>query len=281
MRVLITGGSGYLGQHLTPLAQQHEVVYTYFSDDPLNLPGGIRLDVRYRDAVLALLRDFRPNVVIHTAGSNRSPDMENVIIAGTRHVVEAAAAIGARLIHLSTDVIFDGTAGPYVESAEPTPIHAYGRAKQSAEAIVRTHPAHVIVRTSLIYGLEMMDNGTQWLVESLRAAQPVTLFDNQWRNPVWAVSLSNALLELAALEFTGVLNIAGEQAMSRAGFGLRMLDWWGVTERARLTIGAGDPQRWPADCRLDLSLAQTVLQTPLPGVDAVLANNQPKVEIAW
>ena len=77
-----------------------------------------------------------------------------------------------------------------------------------------------------------MDNGTRWLVQSLRAGQPVTLFANQRRNPVWAVSLSNALLELAASTFTGVLNIAGAQAMTRAEFGLRMLDWWGVTERA-------------------------------------------------
>ncbi|MCO5193370.1 MAG: sugar nucleotide-binding protein [Anaerolineae bacterium] len=273
MRILITGGSGYLGRHLTPLAQrQDEVVYTFFSEDLLNLPGGVRLDVRRKDAVMALLGDFRPNVIIHAAGSNRSADMETVITAGTRHVVEAAAAVSARLIFLSTDVVFDGTAGPYAESAEPTPIHAYGRAKQSAEAIAQTYSNHVIIRTSLIYGLDLMDNGTRWLVQSLRAGQPVTLFANQRRNPVWAVSLSNALLELAASTFTGVLNIAGAQAMTRAEFGLRMLDWWGVTERASLAVGSGDPQRWPADCRLDLSLAQAVLQTPLPGVDTVLAN---------
>ena len=275
MNLLITGGSGYLGQHLTPLAHgAHTVAYTFFSDNPLNLPGGTRLDVRRRDDVMALLHDFRPNAIIHTAGSNRSPDMASVIVDGTRHVAEAAAAVGARLVHLSTDVIFDGTAGPYTESAEPTPIHAYGSAKTSAETIVSHHPNHVIVRTSLIYGLEIMDNGTRWLVDALRAGQPVTLFDNQWPNPVWAVSLSNALLELAASDFNGVLNVAGAQATTRADFGLRMLDWWDVSQRESLTIGSGDPQRWPADCRLDLTLARTVMQTPLPGVDTVLANHQ-------
>ena len=54
---------------------------------------------------MAVLGDFRPNVIIHTAGSNRSADMETVITAGTRHVVEAAAAVSARLIFLSTDVV--------------------------------------------------------------------------------------------------------------------------------------------------------------------------------
>jgi dTDP-4-dehydrorhamnose reductase len=271
-RLLITGGSSYLGQHLAPAATAaFDLRYTFHSHNPLELSQGRQLDVRDRAAVHRLVSDFRPDVVIHTAGSNRGPDMENVIRLGAENVCEAAKACDARLIHISTDVVFDGASPPYRESDPPNPIHDYGRAKARAEQIVATLPNHVIVRTSLIYGLEIADHSTKWMKRALLAGEPVTLFENQIRNPVWADTLSQACLELAGSDFRGILNVAGNQTMSRADFGLRLLDWWGVTERSTLTIGPSS-SKWPLDCRLDLSLAREVLETPLLGVDEVLRN---------
>ena len=268
-RLLITGGSSYLGQHLVPAAPVSDVCYTFHSHNPLEMPGGRQLDVRDRAAVYRLVSDFRPDVVIHAAGSNRSPDMENVICLGAEHICESTKERGARLIHISTDVIFDGASPPYRESDRPSPIHDYGRAKATAEQIVAAHPDHVIVRTSLIYGLEIEDRSTEWMRRALLACKPVTLFNNQIRNPVWAETLSRACLELAQSDFQGILNVAGSQHMSRADFALKLLDWWGVSERSTLTVGPSGAE-WPLDCRLDLSLAQNVLETPLLGFDEVL-----------
>ena len=272
LKILVTGGSGYLGRHLVPLALPgFSVQYTFFEHDPLALPNGRKLDIREETAVTHLIHTFRPNVIIHTAGSNRGADMEAVIVQGTRHVSQAAAEVGARLIHLSTDSIFDGKAPPYGETAVPTPVNAYGRAKARAETIVSQHPNHVIVRTSLIYSLDRMDHGTRWMAAALKAGEPVTLFNNQVRNPVWANALCRACLELAANSYTGVLNVAGRQVLTRADFGLKMLDWWGVASRDTLTIGPSLNEQWPLDCTLDLSRGTAVLQTPMPGVDEVLA----------
>jgi dTDP-4-dehydrorhamnose reductase len=269
--LLITGGSSYLGQHLVPLASaQHETFYTYFQNDPRQQPGGFQLDMRDAAAVLALVSALNPETIIHTTGSNRVADMENVIVSGTRHITEAAAKTGARLIHISTDVIFNGREAPYNEAAQPTPLHAYGRAKAEAEKIVAAFGNQVIIRTSLIYGLQQMDRGTAWMVQALRAGQPVTLFTDQRRNPVWVKTLSLACLELAASAFCGIINVAGRQELSRAEFGLRMLDWWQITERGTLKLAQSDADRWPVDCTLDLRLAETELTTPLPGVDDVL-----------
>ena len=269
-RLLITGGSGYLGRHLARrVARKWDGIfaYTFHSRDPLGWPQGMALDVRDGPAVARLVAAFAPDAIIHTAGSNTTPDMTAVIVAGTSHV---AAAAGARLIHLSSDAIFDGTKAPYDESARPAPLHDYGRAKAAAEALVSAHPNAVIVRTSLIYGLEEMDNGTAWMAAALRAGQPVTLFTNQWRNPVWVESLADACLELVDSAYCGVLNVAGRQAMTRAAFGLRLLDWWEVTERATLELGPDESGRWPLDCRLDVGRAIELLTTPLPGVEEVL-----------
>lgn len=277
VRVLITGGSGYLGRHLVRrLAGESEAFrYTCFSADPLGLRQGARLDVRDGAAVARFVADFAPDAIIHTAGSNRTPDMLSVIVDGTRHVAAAAVAAGARLIHLSTDSIFDGASAPYDETAAPAPLNEYGRAKAAAEAIVAGHPDAVIVRTSLIYGLEEIDNGTAWMAAALREGRPVRLFTNQRRNPVWVETLCAACLELVAHPYRGILNVAGRQTTTRAAFGLRMLDWWGVAERATLSLGLDESGGWPLDCEMDVSRAAGLLRTPLWGVDEVLARNRP------
>jgi dTDP-4-dehydrorhamnose reductase len=270
-RILITGGSSYLGQHLVPLALSgYETSCTYFTHNAPPVAPAFRLDVRDSQAVHALVKRLQPDVIIHTAGSNRGPDMAAAITKGTDHVTNAAQKAGARLVHISTDVIFNGQDAPYAEEAQPTPIHAYGRAKAQAEIIVAKHPDHVIVRTSLIYGLKVMDRGTAWIVETLQKNQPVTLFADQRRNPVWVQTLSLACLELATNNYQGILNVAGEQILTRAEFGLRMLDWWGIEERSSLRIGPSDHAKWPADCTYNLARAKVILDTPLPGVDEVL-----------
>lgn len=270
-RILITGGSSYLGRHLVPLAlPSHKICYTFYKNDPLNLSLGQRLDVRDETAVSRLIAQFQPHAIIHTIGSNRGDDVDGVIRRGTQNVTRAAEQTAARLIHLSTDSIFDGLQPPYDETAVPTPVNAYGRAKAAAEAIVAKHSNHVIVRTSLIYGLHQMDHGTIWMARALRAGQPVTLFDNQFRNPVWVETLSRACLELAVNDYTGILNVAGRQLLSRADFALKMLDWWGITERDSLQIGPSTGSHWPLDCRLDVGRGTAVLTTPLLGVDEVL-----------
>jgi dTDP-4-dehydrorhamnose reductase len=271
MRLLVTGGSSYLGRHLVPLAlPDFDVLYTFFQHDPLGLPGGRCLNVQDETAVSQLVTTFQPDVIIHLAGSNRGADMADVIVQGAAHITQAARQVNARLIHLSTDCVFSGLEPPYDETAVPTPVNAYGRAKTEAEAIIQQHPLHVIVRTSLIYSLEKMDHGTQWMAAALQKGEPVTLFDNQIRNPVWAESLSRACLELADHTYTGVLHVAGSQVMTRAAFSLKMLDWWNVSQRETLIIGPSTGTNWPLDLTFDISRATAVLRTPLPGVDEVL-----------
>ncbi len=280
-RLLITGGSGYLGRHLARRAAAGwpgEWCYTTFSADPLGWPQGARLDLRDAAAVARFVTDFAPDAIIHTAGSNRTPDMATVIVAGTAHIAAAAARAGARLVHLSTDSVFSGDAAPYDESAPPAPRNDYGRAKAAAEALALAHPNAVAVRTSLIYDLQEMDNGTAWMVAALRAGQPVTLFTNQHRNPVWVETLAAACLELVDHSYTGVLNVAGRQVLTRAEFALRLLDWWGVgphtSERGTLALVEDDGRRWPLDCTMDVRWAEELLATPLLGVDEVLGRGR-------
>jgi len=247
-----------------------EVCYTYNQNDPLALPIGVQLDIRDGTAVSRLITSFQPDVIIHLAGSNRGADMADVIVQGAIHVTQAAAQANIRLIHMSTDCVFDGLKPPYDETSVPTPVNAYGKAKTGAEAIVREYENHVIIRTSLIYSLENMDHGTSWMAATLREGKLVTLFNNQLRNPIWTTTLSLACFELAMNEFVGILNIAGAQTLTRSEFSLKMLDWWGITERDTLMVGPSEGGNWPLDLTFDIRRGTAVLTTPLLSVDQVL-----------
>ena len=280
--LLITGGSGYLGRHLAHQATAGcQVVATYFSHpDPLAGCQAVPLDVRDGQAVTRLVADLHPTAVIHTAYDMNSPEaMHSVIVEGTRHVAEAAAAVAARLVAMSTDVLFDGEHGPYSEADPPNPVTAYGRAKAEAErAVAGVCPEAAIVRTSLIYGFHPPDPRTRWVVDSLRHGQPITLFADELRCPVWVEQLAAALLELAAMEgeeASGVWHLAGAQALSRYEFGVLLaraygLDPAGITSGQSRDSGAVRPR----DCRLEIGKAQARLRSALWGVDKVLDRTQ-------
>ena len=271
-RLLITGGSSYIGQHLIPLAlPDFELLYTYFSNTPVSSQSAVRLDIRDEHAVRKVVSDWRPDTIIQLAGSNRNPDMDNVIRHGAENIAAASDQFECRLVHLSTDVVFDGRNGPYKESDKPSPIHAYGRAKADAENIIGRYRNHVVIRTSLIYGLDKMDRSTEWITISLEQGEPVTLFKDQIRNPVWIETLCLSCLELATSSFTGIIHVAGSQAMSRAEFGTKLLKWWDYDQLEGLRFDLS-PDHWPKDCRLNIDLASQFLETPLPGVDQVLGS---------
>jgi dTDP-4-dehydrorhamnose reductase len=280
--MLVIGGSGYLGGWVIRLAcADWDVSATYLSHaaDETGIHWR-QLDMRDEAAVKALVDGVRPQVVIHTAALNpgQGGDFDAVNGAGTRHVACAAAGVGARLIHLSTDVLFDGQKGNYVEEDPPNPITPYGRSKALAEeAVLASSAEAVVVRTSLIYGWRpRADRNTRQVMDALAAGRPVRLFTDEVRCPVWVESLAAALIELASLSFTGVLHVAGAQALSRYEFGVRLLRFHGVDPALALPALSHDSGLTrPLDCTLDCSRARALLQTPLPGVDEVLAAHSP------
>jgi len=301
--LLVTGGSGYLGSHLARQARQTwRVVATYHSHT-IGLPGCqmVPLDIRDRVAVDDLLLKLRPRAIVHTAADISSPSaMQTVIVEGTRHVAAGAAAVGARLVHLSTDVVFDGEQAPYAEGDPPQPVTSYGRAKAEAEQVVaELCPEAAIVRTSLIYGFDPPDPRTMWIVDSVRHRQPLTLFTDEVRCPVWVEQLAAALLELAAQDEGGVWHLAGPQPLTRYQFGERLVRAYGLPSRypaqtstpgdmPETAPGGVDPVTItpglsresglvrPRNCTLDVRKAQARLRSPLWGVDEVLAHVGPQ-----
>lgn len=275
-RLLITGGAGYLGRRLVWQASGWDVHATWHRTplDALPTVTGYQLDLRDATATHDLIATIQPQVIIHTAPSSGGPEHIAAIVPAAHHISRAAAGSGARLIHLSTDALLDGEHAPYSDDAPPQPLHAYGRAKAEAEQIIGEGAAGtVIVRTSLIYGRHPDDPHTRWLAESLRKGERITLFTDEFRCPVWVDNLAEALLELARSDFSGYLNLAGPQPLSRWDFGLKLLGMLGLEPGETILPGRASESGLvrPRDLRLDGSLAQRVLQTRLLGVDQAIA----------
>lgn len=263
-RLLVTGASGTLGQHVArlALAAGWEVTGTFFTAPRPAPIAWRRLDVTDRAAVAALVAELRPDAIIHTAYQARGPALWAATADGAANVALAAARAGVRLVHLSTDALFDGTAAPYDERARPSPITPYGAAKAAAEtAVAAIAPGAAIVRTSLILSHDPLDPQQQ-LVLALLDGQPGRLFTDEVRCPIAAEDLAAALLELVADDFAGVINVAGPEALSRYALGRLVAAAHGRSPEAvpAGTLAASGLHR-PADVRLDLTLAGTRLAT--------------------
>jgi dTDP-4-dehydrorhamnose reductase len=250
--VLVTGGSGYLGREL--LRRSPGAVGASRSE-------GLRFDVRDAAAVRAAIERLRPAAVIHTAYRQ---DDRATTFDGAVHVAEAAAAAGALLVHISTDVVFGGEKGsPYTEEDEPDPITPYGRDKADAErAVLEAHPEALVVRTSLMYG--GAEPGPQ---ERMAADPDAVFFTDEMRSPVHVGDLAAALLELVAREETGLLHLAGADAVSRFDFARLLTPH---PERVRSGTIAGSGLVRPRNCALSSARAAALLETRLRGAREVL-----------
>lgn len=266
MKLLVTGGAGYLGSELCrqAVARGFEVLATRFSA-PVPHGRPVTLDIRDADAVQRVCMRHGPDAVVHTAYVQGGPAMESTIVRGSNAVAEAAHRCGARLVHLSTDLVFDGEQGaPYAEDAEPRPVSDYGAAKLEAERLVaRAHPGALVVRTSLLYG--KAEPGPQ---ELLAFRDDVAFYTDEIRCPTLVDELAAALLELAGRDDpSGPLHVAAPEAVSRYELARLLRVAHGLDPDA--VRGVPSPRRGRArNVALDSSRAACLLAAPLHAIGA-------------
>jgi dTDP-4-dehydrorhamnose reductase len=274
--LLVIGGSGFLGQRITRQARLagQSVIAIYHANVPSTAGVGWRMvDIRHREDVTALAMDAQPEVIINAAC--RQSDWETTADGGA-HVALAAAAAGARLVHVSSDAVFSGTAPGYDERCPPDPVTPYGAAKAAAETAVKgITPTAVIARTSLIIGDG--DSKHERIVHALASgAEPGVLYTDDVKCPVHVIDLASALLELAASSHAGVCHVAGPDAVSRYELGLLIAARDGLNKAAlRAGPRAAAGLRGPADVRLDSTRTQERLATRLRGAREFLAPATP------
>ncbi len=249
MRILITGANGQLGRDLAdclagrvPLGGRRCALFGPEGPRPgLNhevLATDIdTMRVDDRDAVLATFSAFRPELVLHGGAFTAVERCETEVDAafavnatGTRHVAEAAALVGAHVVYVSTDYVFDGTASrPYREWDAPNPTSVYGASKLAGERECR--PGSTIARTSWLCGA----HGANVVVTALRLAGgdgALRFVDDQHGSPTFTADLAPALVTLGLDRRPGIFHVTNGGATT----------WWGLV-RAVLAEAGADPER--------------------------------------
>jgi dTDP-4-dehydrorhamnose reductase len=274
--VWITGAGGLIGSHLVNSAG---VLAPGWRVEVLTRR---RLDLTDFVAVARAFAGQRPSLVIHCAALSRgtacaaNPALaERVNVSATRHLCELAEAIP--FVFFSTDLVFDGRQGRYVETDPPNPLSVYAETKARAEAIVLRNPRHTVLRTSLNTGVS--PTGDKSFTEQMRRAwqrgDTLRLFTDEFRSPIPAAVTARAVWELAQRNQPGLYHLAGGERLSRWEIGRLLARRWPELhprlERASIKDFTGPPRA--ADTSLNCAKLQQLLSFPLPGLGQWLQEN--------
>jgi len=266
--ILVVGANGMLGRDVMALLGDR--------GRGVDMDG---IDITSLESVERVLTAVRPSVVLNCAAytdvdgceSNRDTAMQ-VNGEGVAHLAMATRMIGARLVQISTDYVFDGNKiTPYLEDDAPNPLSVYGESKLAGEMNAAVNPDHLIVRTQWLYGL----HGKNFVETMLRLGaerDELSVVDDQIGSPTWTVDLAHAIVALLEKGCRGVYHAANEGYCSWNDFARAIFQEAGmaVTVTAMTTEQLNRPARRPLHSTLDCGkLARDGGYRPQPWRDAL------------
>jgi dTDP-4-dehydrorhamnose reductase len=277
-RVVVTGSSGLLGRRLmSALSDDYEVlgIDRYMTEGQ----SGLAVDITHKERTLESIVSVAPDVVVHTAAETNVDRCETerdlarrINVEGTANIADACVRVGAKLILVSTDYVFDGNKGNYAETDEPSPISFYGLTKLEAERIATSSsPNSLIVRTSVLYGWHPTKlNFATWVLKGLREGQILRVVNDHINSPTLADNLAVAIRKVIKNDSQGILHIAGSERISRFDFARRIARRFGLDESLLVPVEMKDLNwiaRRPRDSSLNVGKAEKELRIELFGVD--------------
>ena len=218
MRVLVIGGSGLVGAYVLAEAQArgHDALGTFRGHPAAGLEA---LDLADASGTAELLDRWRPNAVVHAAGWSWVDGCEADPVRALRENAEQPAMLaalcarrGIRLVYCSTSYVFDGHAGPYRETDQPSPINVYGRSKLAGEQAVQAAAGDlaIIVRLICVWGCEpQKKNFVYQVIRAVAEGRSMKIPSNQCGNPTWAGDIAAWTLDLLEANASGVWHLGG------------------------------------------------------------------------
>jgi dTDP-4-dehydrorhamnose reductase len=245
MKILLTGASGLLGNAYAESAirRGHKIIALYNTSTPTarGIHTSIQLDATNSEALAKLCLDQWPDAIINCAAIS-SPDAvdadpelaEKINVALPRKLAQISTHLGARLIHISTDMVFDGhTEAAYRSTDMPTPTTLYGQTKLMAEREVLEHNPEdpVVLRIPILMGKSPRGQRSvhEKLLSAIKEGQTPKLFCDEMRQPTTADNVADLLVELTERrDLHGIFHWAGSEALSRFEMGQRILKHFGL-----------------------------------------------------
>lgn len=285
--ILIIGGSGFVGANLACMAQGRWKVYLthHHSDVSQNVPGEkYKQDITNLEQICELVNRIRPAAIINTAAiSNANQCVKDkdaawaLNVEGARNLAMTANMFSAKLVHISTDLVYDGAGSIYSEDDPAHPTCYYGQTKlESEKAVLDTCPDSCIARSALVYGWNINNKKcfTESLIDSLSRGDSIRLFTNEYRSPVYVRDLCEVLLKMAFdRDLTGVFNVGGAERISRYDFGIKLAEIFQL-ESALIEPTLIDQKMFmdhrPEDCSMDMDKLERAIGMKPGDVEAGL-----------
>ena len=241
-RILVTGANGLVGVRLCGLLWHQGFEVVGAGRGPARFQREAKMpylegDLTNPEQLEEIVSKANPDVVVNTASMTDVDACEKAPVEASRANAELPAQLaelsirkGFHLLHVSTDYVFDGDAGPYGVDDVPNPRGVYATTKHAGEeAIRRAGGSWAIARTAVVYGWPAAgrNNFGAWLVSSLAEKKGVKLFSDQFVSPSLALNLAQMLAELAARKLTGIWHTCGATVIDRVAFGRALCEEFG------------------------------------------------------
>ena len=280
MKVLVTGSNGLLGQKITELVLKKYPDITLVATGKGENRNAIKKGYEYRTMDITDLNSLKkvfeaeqPDVVIHTAAMTQVDDCEfkkeecvALNITAVKNIAKLSSILNFRLVHLSTDFIFDGTKKMYKEDDEANPLSYYGWSKLEAEkAVINNASNYAILRTVLVYGTVSdmsRSNIMLWAYNTLKDGKKAKVVDDQFRTPTLADDLAQGCMLAALANGNDIFNIAGRDFIGIYELVEKIANMYGfemtnISKVSSFTLN--QPAKRPPITGLDISKAQKML----------------------
>lgn len=238
-RIIVFGANGMLGQYLVGYfsrSRYYEVMASSVEESSvINYPQYIQCDITNRDEVKEAIYNFYPDFIINAAAFTNVDKSETlreeawkVNVKAVEYMAETARVQDIHLVHISSDYVFDGTSGPYLETDIVNPVGYYGRTKLASENALKISGAsHTIIRTNVLYGVsQSRPDFVKWLVTELANNRPVRIVTDQINNPAFIPDLCDAIVKIVDDSKEGLFNVGGCEFLSRYDFSLMIADFF-------------------------------------------------------
>lgn len=239
MKILITGAAGFLGTKVMALLKDD---FELIGTDTGTAKGSLKMDITKKDEVDFVFQKVKPDVVLHIAAMTDVDRCEvekelaqNINVMGTKNIIDSCKKINARLVHISTDFVFNGGKGDYTEDDLPDPLSYYANTKLQAEELVkRSRLKWIVIRPEVLYGY----NGdgsersfVQWVYASLKQGKEIRVVDDQYNTPTLVDDIANALIILIKKGREGIYHVAGSEKLSRYDMAVKLAAVFGFDKR--------------------------------------------------
>jgi len=248
-RILVVGANGLLGQRLIAFyaaKKTVELLGSSIEDKPFSdIVPYVRCDVTMREDVKKVIFDFYPDVVINAAGFTNVDLSEKeretawkINVKGVEYLAEACRTIDAKIIHISTDYIFNGLSGPYDENAKADPLGYYGRTKLASENALKIGAViYSVIRTNVIYGIvNSRPDFVRWVINSLSDNKPIKVVYDQINNPTFVEDLVQGINKIIEFDKYGLYNIGGKNFLNRFDFAMLIAEYFNLDKNLILPI---------------------------------------------